>query len=54
MANIVQHEIAYAPSAFRMLNGCFCIYKEAKKGFKQTHATIVQKISNGNIFFLFH
>ncbi|KAH9530122.1 TruB pseudouridylate synthase (N terminal domain) [Dermatophagoides farinae] len=44
--NIVPKEISYAPAAYRMLRGCFCLYKPPKKGFKKTRLALTQKVSD--------
>ncbi|KAF7493744.1 Mitochondrial mRNA pseudouridine synthase Trub2 [Sarcoptes scabiei] len=45
MGTIIR-EITYAPEAFRLLNGCFCIYKPSRKGFNNTLHNIKNNLSN--------
>ena len=44
-------EISYAPTAFKLLNGCFCVYKPAELVFKNTIGTIKKKLTICIIFF---
>ncbi|KAJ6223769.1 hypothetical protein RDWZM_002314 [Blomia tropicalis] len=38
-------EINYAPTAFQLLRGCFCIYKPSLKGYAKTQLAIRQKLT---------
>lgn len=44
-------EINYAPTAFQLLRGCFCIYKPSLKGYAKTQLAIRQKLTQGLFLF---
>lgn len=40
-------EIKYAPYAFQLLNGCFCVYKPQIWGFDRLRKVILNKLATG-------
>lgn len=41
-------EVSYAPHAWRMLNGVFCIFKEAGQGYNLTKNGLTMKLAHGS------
>lgn len=47
---LVTREITYAPEALKLLNGYFCLYKPADKGFHSTRDTLKELLTVGEFF----
>jgi len=40
-------ELSYAPTAFRLLNGVFCVFKDSGQSMKSLRNTLLDKLCTG-------